>query len=271
MRPADPAPPRVRVRVIRVEFDSKDGVPTDVQEEISAELRSRIFERDANTDYLNELGTETAEVGVRGALQNHGYFRATAVAKLAALRSDGAEVSVAAAISAAPGPQYWAGDIQIESTEGGVPLEMSAEDLRGLIPLQRGELFDVERVRAGLRNLTLAYGREGYVDMTAEPEFKIDEARETIDMVLKIDQQTQYRVGRIEFLGVNAVTQEKLAESLPKPGQVFDGTRIEEFFKVNRAILPSDVSRDDVNVRKDSKSKTVAILFDFRTCLPHPN
>jgi hypothetical protein len=29
------------------------------------------------------------------------------------------------------------------------------------------------------------------VDMTAEPDFQIDEAHETIDMVLKIDQQVQ--------------------------------------------------------------------------------
>jgi outer membrane protein assembly factor BamA len=148
---------------------------------------------------------------------------------------------------------------------------MSPEVLRGLIPLQTGELFDVENVRGGLRNLTLAYGREGYVDMTAEPDFQIDEAHETIDMVLKIDQQAQYRVGSIEFLGVDTVTREKLMKSLPKPGDVFDGTRLEEFFKVNRAVLPADVSGDDVNVKRDPKSKTVAILFDFRTCPPHSN
>ncbi len=107
--------------------------------------------------------------------------------------------------------------------------------------------------------------------MTAEPELEIDESHETIDMVLRISQQVQYLVGSIEFLGVNTVIREKLPESLPKSGQVFDGTRLGEFFKVNRAILPSDVSSDDVNVRRDPKSKTVAILFDFRTCPPRSN
>jgi outer membrane protein assembly factor BamA len=148
---------------------------------------------------------------------------------------------------------------------------MSAEDLRDLIPLQRGELFDVEKVRAGLRSLTLAYGRRGYVDMTAEPDFQIDEDHNIIEMVLKVDQQAEYRVGDIEFVGVNALTKEKLMKSLPKPGDIFDGTRLEEFFKANQAILPSDVSRDDVNVKRDLKSKTVDILFDFRTCPPHSN
>lgn len=271
MRPADPAPPRVRVRVIRVEFDSKDDIPPDVREEISAELRSHVFERDADAAYLDDLANEIAEVNARGTLQDRGYFTVMTAAKLVAIQVEGREVSVEVIISAKTGAQYRAGDIRIESADSDIPLRMSPEVLRGLIPLQRGELFNVESVRAGLKNITLAYGREGYVDMAAEPDFQIDEAHETIDMVLKIDHQAQYRVGGIEFLGVNTVTREKLMKSLPKPGEVFDGTLLEEFFTVNRAILPSDASRDDVNVKRDPKSKTVAILFDFRTCPPPSN
>lgn len=271
LQPADPAPPRVRVHVVRVEFDSKDDIPPDAREEISAELRSRVFEREADSAYLDDLANEIAEVSARGALQHRGYFKVTTAAKLMALQNEGREISVAVSISAKTGPQYHAGDIRIESADSGFPLSMSPEVLRSLIPLQRGELFDVEKVRAGLKNLAQAYGREGYADMTAEPDLQIDEAHETIDMVLKIDLQAQYRVGGIEFLGVNTVTREQLMKSLPKPGEVFDGTRLEEFFRVNRAILPSDVSREDVNVKRDPKSKTVAILFDFRTCPPQSN
>jgi hypothetical protein len=178
MQPAHSVSP-VRVRVARVDFDPEDEIPTDVQQEISTELRSRIFERDAGTAYLNDLAKEIGEVSVRGALKNHGYFRATAAAKLAALQTGGAEIGVVATMSAAPGPQFRAGDIRIESTDGDFPPEMAAESLRDLIPLQRGELLDVERVRAGLRNLTLAYWRRGYVDMTAEPDFQIDEVQNT--------------------------------------------------------------------------------------------
>jgi hypothetical protein len=60
-------------------------------------------------------------------------------------------------------------------------------------------------------------------------------------------------------------------ESLPKPGEVFDRNRLEKFFKANRTILPSDVSGDDVNVKRDPQSKTVVILFEFSTCPPHSN
>jgi outer membrane protein assembly factor BamA len=270
IRDMQPLPSKFNVHVINVEFDASSGIPSDAQEQISRELERHTFEVNADTDYLNEVANEIAEVGVRGALEDRGYFTPTTAAKLTAIRSEGAEINVVAIISAKPGPQYRAGDIRIESANGS-PLKFSPEVLRGFIPLKRAELFRVERLRTGLKNITLAYRRDGYVDMTSAPDLAIDDAHGTIDMVLKIDQQAQYRVGRIEFLGVDTVTQEKLMESLPKPGEIFDETRLEDFFKVNQAILPSDVSVDDVNVKRDPKSPTVAILFDFRNCPQHSN
>jgi outer membrane protein assembly factor BamA len=269
IQPADPVPP-ISVRVSHVEFDRNDGIPENAKEEISAELRSHVFHPDLDTAYLDDLAKEIAEVNVRGTLQNDGYFKSISTAKLTITNSQGAEINVAAMISAEPGPQYRAGNIRIESADGS-SLQFSPAVLRGLIPLQIGDLFNVGTIRTGLDNLRRAYVREGYVDMTAEPVTAIDEVHDIIDMVVKINQEAQYRVGSIELLGVNAVTQQKLLESLPKSGQIFDGTRLEDFFKRNLTVLPEDVSRDDVSVKRDPKSKTVSISFDFRTCPPHAN
>lgn len=265
-----PEPKRVRVHVIRVEFDSNDGIPVDAQQEISDGLRRRVFEPESDDPYLKDLADEIAEVPVRGALRDRGYFKTSATAKLMALQSDGEDISVVVTINATPGLQYRAGEIRIESANPDRPLTMSPEALRALIPLQKGDLFNVERVRTGLDNLRRPYLREGYVDMTSEPETQIDDERRTIDLVVKIDQQMQYRVGSIEFLGVDSMTREKLIESLPKPGEVFDTAKLDEFFKVNRAILPSDASRDDVAVERQTKMRTVRIVFDLRVC-PQPS
>jgi outer membrane protein assembly factor BamA len=270
MQPADPVALAVTVRVNRVEFDKHKDIPEDAKGEISEELRSHVFHPEAHTAYLDDLANEIAEVAVRGALQDRGYFKATGAAKLTTTDNQGSEISVAAIISAEPGPQYRAGDIRVESADGS-SLQFSPAVLRDLIPLQTGDLFNVAAIRTGLENLRKAYVREGYVDMTAGPILAIDDAHETIDMVLKISQEAQYRIGSIEVLGVNAATQQKLLDSLPRSGQIFDGTRMDDFLKVNRAILPSDASRDDVNISRDLKARTVAILFDFRTCSPHSN
>ena len=270
IRDTQPAPKRVRVHVIRVDFDSNDGVPADAQGEISQELRSRVFEADAGSA-LKNLADEIAEVGVRGALRDRGYFKATATAQLTELWREGEDVSVAVAIRRTSGPQYRTGDIRIESTDSGNPLVISFEILRSLVPIHRGELFSTAKVRTGLENIGSAYGREGYVDMSSEVDTQVDVDSRTIDMVIKIDQQMQYRVGSIEFLGVSAGTQERLMKSLPKPGDVFDASKLNEFFKVNRTILPPDASRDDVKVECDNKMRTVRIVFDLRVCPQQAN
>src|SRR5215469_12337161 len=118
-------------------------------------------------------------------------FKMTRTAKLTPLQTEGADINVVVTISATSGPQYRTGDIRIEPTDGN-PLTISPEVLRHLIPLQRGELFSTKRVRAGLEELARAYGREGYVDMTAEPETEVDDERKTIDLVSKIDQSSLY-------------------------------------------------------------------------------
>ena len=266
IRGKQPVPTRVRLHVVRVDFSPDDGIPADVQDEISTELQKQVFERDADSAYLKNLPDEIAEVGVRGALRDRGYFKAAATAKLTPLEGEGVDMKVVVAIRATLGSLYRTGDIQFESTNSNSPLMISPDILRGLIVLQRGEPFSTKRIRTGLENLARVYGREGYIDVTPEPETHVDDERETIDLVIKIDQQVQYHVGSIEFLGVNSVTRVKLMESLPKPGELCDTTRLNEFFKVSKALLPPDASGDDVSVRRDAKTKTVAILFDFRSC-----
>jgi outer membrane protein assembly factor BamA len=108
------------------------------------------------------------------------------------------------------------------------------------------------------------------VDATPDADTAVDDALRTVELVVKVDEQVQYRVGSIEFLGVDSVTREKLIESLPTPGEIFDTAKLDEFFKVNRAILPSDASRDDVAVERQNKMRTVRIVFDLRVC-PQPS
>jgi outer membrane translocation and assembly module TamA len=264
-----PEPPLMRVHVIRVQFDPDGVIPEDIREEISTQLRTQLFERYASAAYLEDLAGEIAEVGVMGALQNRGYFRTRATAKVTRLEREGADVNVAVAISVALGTQYRTGDVRVESADEDVRLAISAEVLRELIPLHSGELFSAEKVRTGMETLTRAYSREGYVDMVAEPKTAIHEGLKTVDLMYRIDQGIQYRVARVGFLGVNSVTGDELWRSLPKSGDIFDGSRLEEFFRLNWAILPPDATRDDVTVARDVRTRTVAILFDFRKCPPN--
>src|SRR6266513_874681 len=68
IREMQSAPTRVRVHIICVDFDSNDGIPQDAEEEISAELRRRVFDPEADIFFMQDTAYEIAEAPVRGAL-----------------------------------------------------------------------------------------------------------------------------------------------------------------------------------------------------------
>jgi len=117
-----PAQAQVRVHVTRVEFDPNDSIPADAQEEISEELRRRVFKPDADSAYQKDLANEIAEVPVRGALRNRGYFKVTATAKLTVSWSEEADSVLLWLSVPRPDGNNRLGDIRIESTDSFCPL-----------------------------------------------------------------------------------------------------------------------------------------------------
>ncbi len=231
--------PKVYVHVVRVKFDPDSKIPRDIQNEISKNETQRTHEADADSNYLTDVAKEIAEVGVRGPLQTSGYFRPLPDAKLAVLKMKGQDIDVEANVSAETGKQYLLGEIQFAAADPDSLLDQSPRVLRDLIPLKRGDLLNVEAIRQGLRNLTRFYNRRGYIDMTAEPQFDVEDSRHwhVMNIVFRIDQQKQYRMGAIEIWGLDTVTKERLLKSLPQLGELFDGYRVEQAFKVNRGGL----------------------------------
>ena len=122
-----PEPPEVKVnvRVIGVEVDAASGISSEAQEEISGKVGSLTFGGGADADYLTDFANQIAAVRVRGFLQDRGYCRATALARLTLVEQSAAEIRVAATISAQPGPPCQTGDIRIELADGSSPLAVS--------------------------------------------------------------------------------------------------------------------------------------------------
>jgi hypothetical protein len=259
-------PQTVTVHVARVEFDKTSGIPVEIQREISGELKRHILAEDAAPDYLKEAADEIAWVGVTLPLQKHGYFKASSKASLTELETGNLETSVAVRISAEPGPQYRVGRIEIKAADSKW-LSLLTKALRERIPLQAGEILNADKLRAGLRNLTKTYGRFGFIDMTAEPEFKIDDLKKVIDITILIDEQKQYWLGAVEFLGVDPAVKAKLEASIRGSGRIFDSSRLDQFFRTNRGLLPPNASlEDDLSIQRNTKEGTVSLRFDFRPC-----
>jgi outer membrane protein assembly factor BamA len=143
-----------------------------------------------------------------------------------------------------------------------------ADQLRGQVLLHRGELFDVSKIRQGLESIRELYQSKGYIDVTSEPETTIEEENRIIDVLIKVDEEKQYRVGMVETHGLDPETERLLKSRLE--GQVFDGVAFWNFFDEHKTALPKDVLLTDaIQLRRDVSSSSVDLTVDFRPC-PKP-
>ncbi len=76
--------------------------------------------------------------------------------------------------------------------------------------------------------------------MTVEPEFNIEDTKHVhvVHVLVRIDEQMQYRMGRIEIWGLRAPAKEQLLRALPQPGEMFDTARVRAVLERNKKILP---------------------------------
>jgi len=208
---------------------------------------------------------EIEETAPRGALREAGYFRANVTAEGQILKGDTISQHVELTLHVDKGPLYRLRSIQFRSASDPVSLAFPFKTLREQIALQDGAIFDVSKVREGLQSLWRLYGARGYIDFTPELQTEIDEDSGTISLIIILDQQKQYRLGKVEIWGPDHA-KEKLLQSQWETGGIFNHEKLDTFFKENNSLLPADASREDVVVLRNVKEGTVDLKFDFRIC-----
>jgi outer membrane protein insertion porin family len=95
------------------------------------------------------------------------------------------------------GPRYRLGEIRIEGNT------LFEDDLlRRVIPLTPGSVLSDRAIESGLETIRQIYGRRGYIYAVASRRFERREGDEPVaDVVVEIDEDQAYRLGRLEFHG----------------------------------------------------------------------
>jgi outer membrane protein assembly factor BamA len=164
-----PGPPGPEIVIDDITMDGATDVQDTVWNQIVSDIKATKF---VGTDWVDEL----REVGLRGGLQNYGYFEpfVSAQAKVITSSPTLQHVSVSAHVNA--GPQYTLSKVQFRNQDSSeAHIAFSAEELRPLVPLHDGDLFSVQKVRQAMEALTRYYGSYGYVDFVPQPDPKVDE------------------------------------------------------------------------------------------------
>lgn len=231
--------------------------------------------------YDREKLNEDIEAGVRALYQNNGYFRVVVAPNGPILENvdvhhkgvpmpglrphTGKAVNITIPIE--EGPRYHMGTLRIVSSDPDKALSLKVDPLKAMFPLKPGDIFDVDRLRKALKNYTDAYGEFGFIDFTAEPDFDIDDAAKKINLTLHFDEQKQYYVRRINFIG-NTTTRDKVIrrELLIDEGQLFNKRYWDiSVLRLNQLNYFNKIEADkDVDLQKNSKEGTVDINLKLK-------
>jgi outer membrane protein insertion porin family len=126
--------------------------------------------------------------------------------------------------------------------------------------VKQGDIFNVSKLRKAMKDYTSIYGEYGFIDFTPEPDFDLHDDTKVIDLTLKFDEQKQYYVRRIDFIG-NTTTRDKVIrrELLIDEGQLFNKRAWEiSILRLNQLDYFDRIEEDKaVEIKRNTKEGTV--------------
>ena len=229
-----------------------------------------IFSKTYNASKLSE----DAEL-VRDTYQRRGYFKAVVQDPKTQIRDvgsggfhiplimKGAGKVVDITIPVEEGERYRLKDIKFSGNKAVTNTAL----LRRLIPMKDGEIFNIELVRRGLKNLRDAYGELGYINFTPVPDTQFDDEKKLISLNIDLDEGSQYYVRRIEFKG-NTTTRDKVIrrELAVEEGQVYNGKLWElSLLRLNQLGYFEPLKPEqDSDVKQNNQDRTVDITLKVK-------
>ena len=246
--------PHRKVIIESIQFDGPIHLADDDIAQIIAEANQHDLDAD-RSGWVEEL----TQIGLRGAWQDRGYFHVKVAAETRSLGGDSSTERFLVTAHVNEGPQYHLGDLRFVG-DTGIP----EAELRDTFPLRGGEIFNIDLIRSGLQALTKLYSSRGYVDFVAVPVEEVDDSLQRISLVIRLDQQKQFRVGNVEIFGLDPGLEARL-KSIARPGEIYNREAIYDFYQKNESLMPSGLSFDDgAQARRDVKTGIVDLMFDFR-------
>jgi outer membrane protein insertion porin family len=222
----------------------------------------------ARTYDASKLEEDTERV--RRALQDRGYFRAGVSDPVTHIRNEGGlsfftfrprqGKRIDIRIPVEEGPRYRLGGVTFTGNTH-VP---NVKALRSQFPTKDGELFNATAIGKGLDNLRKAYGSLGYINFTAVPTPRIDDAKHLVYLDIDIDEGKAFTVSRIEFQG-NTITRDRVIrrELLIEEGQPYNSNSWESsLLRLNQLDYFDPLKVDqDTEIHPDNENGTVSLLL----------
>ncbi len=159
------------------------------------------------------------------------------------------------------GKLYRLGEMKIEGNS-----IFSEDQIRAVIGLNKGDVADGEKISKALfENLKKYYGRQGFIEYTAEPVPTFKDSPQNpnegiVDFVVTVEEGKQFTLRRLEFIG-NTFTRDNVLrrEVLINEGDIYDDVAWEySVVKLNQLGYFNPIDKDkDVDRRTNEEEASV--------------
>jgi outer membrane protein assembly factor BamA len=254
-------------RIVIDDVDLRGAV--HLPESVKRQLVSNLMHSDyaANSNWIFDVENKVSRAEIEGwpDRENQGYLGFSVTATSKTLREEPGLLHVLLTIELDEGQQkrLKAIGFRYVGTQRGTA-SLGPTNLQCLIPMHDGEVYNRDRLYAGLDAVSRAYQERGFIDLTYNVEMQFDQTNQTVSISVELNEGKQYTWGNIQVIGLDP-KMETLLKSQVKKGSLVNRKTIEDFYRDNQSLLPVHVSPKDVKWQRDSEQATVDLMFDFRT------
>ena len=204
--------------------------------------------------------------------QAHGYLKASFGAPqphVVKAETDADEphnlTLVDVALAVTPGQQY-----KLDRVEWSGNREIPTDLLQSMVPVKPGQPPNTVQLGDDLAAVKTFYASRGYITTTIKPEAQFDDAAGTAVIRLNVNEGYIYRMGDLEFRGIDNSLTAKLRNAWKiRPGEIFDATYLKQYLPEARKLLPPTLDWDIApHVTANVRDKTVDVDFQLTAKAP---
>ncbi|MGH9441223.1 MAG: outer membrane protein assembly factor BamA [Thermoanaerobaculia bacterium] len=166
------------------------------------------------------------------------------------------------------GERFFFGKIDVSLEEGEPKVFTKAEILRAFRFCKPGKILSRARLQEGLAEVETKYKKRGYIYWFAEPQYQSVPKGHVVDVMIRMFEGEQFRLGRLEFTGNNSTKDKVLRRQVVvDEGQVLDMEAFRKsvlkisqlgYFKLGEdpSFVPDNAAKKvNVNVKGEETSR----------------
>jgi outer membrane protein insertion porin family len=255
----------VSIRIRHLEFPGAGGAALASLESSAEKLTDREYSREFMNSFIGRTLLPT--------YHERGYLKAACVPPQPKVVKSDAESSsgrpqptfVDVTFAVTPGIQYKLSGMGWSGNKG-----VAADALQPLLHGKAGEPANMVQLEDDLHTVQELYGSRGYILASVKVQAQFDDAAGTVVFHLAVDEGSVYRMGELEFRGIdNNLTARLRAAWKIRPGDVYDATYLKQFLPQARKLLPASLDWEvDPHVTAITRDKTVDVDLQYTAKAP---